>query len=333
MAVHRHHHDHDHRGGRRHAAAAGAPGPAAHHATHAAEVVSVDNERRVLWALVLTAGFMLAEIVGGLLSGSLALLADAGHMLTDTAALGLSWYAFRVGRRPATDRRSYGHDRLQVLAALINAGLLLGISAWIAFEAARRLLAPEPVLGGPMLVVASLGLVVNVAAFLVLGGGASENLNVRGAALHVLGDLAGSVAAMVAAGVILLTGWTPIDPLLSVLVVLLIVRGAWELIGRSWHVLMEGTPEGLDVARLRRELVEAVPGVVDVHHVHAWSLTPERPLVTLHAGIAAEADHDAVLHQVQLVLAERFELLHATVQLERDRCTDDERAAAGRQPC
>ena len=292
------------------------------------------NERRVFWAMLLTATFAVAEAVGGVLSGSLALLADAAHMLTDTAALGISYYAFRLSRRPATLRRSYGHARAQVLAALINGGALLVITVWIGIEAVRRLLDPVAVLGGPMLAVAMIGLAINAAAFLLLHGGDRRNLNVRGAALHVLGDLLGSLAAIAAAVVILLTGWTPIDPILSVLVALLILRSSWALVSHAWHVLMEGTPHGLDVPGLRRALVDAVPGVLDIHHVHAWSLTPDRSLLTLHASIGAGADPDAVLMQLQRQLAERFGIDHATIQVERDRCTDRSppRGALGSSP-
>lgn len=297
---HHHHHGHDH-----------------HHGA-----VEAGNERRVLWALLLTGGFMLAEVAGGLFAGSLALLADAGHMLTDTAALALAWYAFRVGRRPATAERSYGHGRIQVLAALINSGALVVIALWIGVEAARRLMAPAPVLGGPMLAVAALGLLVNIAAFLILHREGEADLNLRGAALHVMGDLLGSVGAIVAALVILWTGWAPIDPILSVLVALLILRGAWANLARAWHVLMEGTPEDLDVATMRGELARSVPGVLDIHHVHAWSILPGRPLVTLHAAIAEEADHDAVLHGLQHALADRYGVAHATIQIERNHCTD-----------
>lgn len=264
-------HSHDHRG-------ANDPGVAM---LQGARGAPAEGERRVFWALLITASFMVAEIVGGILSGSLALLADAGHMLTDAAALGLSWYAFRVSRRPTTVKHSYGHHRFQVLAALVNGATLIGIAVWIGIEAVQRLFAPVEILGGTMLVIALLGLAANIAAFAILHGGVRENLNVRGAALHVLGDLLGSVAAIVAAGVVLLTGWFPIDPILSTFVALLIVRSAWALISRSWHVLMEGAPEGLDVAQLRRALADSVPGLLDVHHVHLWSLTPERPLVTL----------------------------------------------------
>jgi cobalt-zinc-cadmium efflux system protein len=175
-------------------------------------------------------------------------------------------------------------------------------------------------MGGTMLVVAGLGLVVNIAAFLILHGGDRENLNMRGAALHVLGDLLGSVAAIVAAVVIMATGWTPIDPILSVLVGGLVVKSAWLLLSRSWHVLMEGTPVHIDVAALTAELVEDVPGVAGIHHVHVWMLTPEQPLVTLHATITEDADHDAVLHGLQAVLADEFGLKHATIQVERAAC-------------
>ncbi|MET4699209.1 cobalt-zinc-cadmium efflux system protein [Constrictibacter sp. MBR-5] len=292
------------------------------HGHHHHQHVHAGDERRVLLALALTGGFMVAEAVGGILSGSLALLADAGHMLADTAALGLAWYAFRIGRRRATPERSYGHHRFQILAALINGGTLLAIAAWIAVEAVRRLFAPVEVLGGTMLVIAVLGLLVNLAAFAILHGGSRENLNIRGAVLHVMGDLLGSIAAIVAAGVIMWTGWMPIDPILSVLVALLILRSAWVLVRQSWNVLMESAPEGLDVPALREALTKAVPGVLDVHHVHAWSLTPERPLLTMHATIAEDADHDAVLHRLQREVAERYGIEHATIQLERGRCTD-----------
>ena len=291
-----------------------------------------DSERRVRWALLLTAGFMAVEVVGGIVSGSLALIADAGHMLTDTAALTLAYVAFRISRRPATPNRSYGHARAQVLVALVNGGALFGITAWIAVEAITRLARPVEILGGTMLAVAVASLAVNVAAFLVLHGGDRESLNMRGAALHVLSDILGSAAAILAAVVILTTGWTAADPLLSLLVAALIARGAWKLVSEAWHVLMEGTPAGLDTAALRQALA-AVPGVADVHHVHAWSLVPGRTLLTLHAAIKPGADHDALLRRLQRVLAERFGIDHATIQVERGGCADrDAPQAASLRP-
>lgn len=275
------------------------------------------DARRVLVAFGLTASFMLAEVVGGVVSGSLALLADAGHMLTDAASLALALFAFRLARRPADAERTYGWHRVQVLAAFVNALALLVIVAWIGWEAVERLLAPQPVGGGMMLGVAVVGLAVNVASFAVLHGGDQRNVNLRGAALHVLGDLLGSVAAIVAALVILWTGWTPIDPILSLLVALLILRTTLPLLRRTAHILLEGTPEALDVAALR-DHVATVDGVVEVHHVHAWMLTPDRNLVTLHARILPGADDDTVLHRIHDELRERFDVGHATVQIERD---------------
>jgi cobalt-zinc-cadmium efflux system protein len=193
-------------------------------------------------ALVLTATFMVVEVIGGILSGSLALLADAGHMLTDTMALTLAAVAFGVSARPADSKRSYGYHRFQILAAFVNGLSLLLIVGWILIEAVRRLISPPDVMGKTMLIVASAGLLVNIVAFIILHGGDRENLNIRGAALHVAGDLLGSIAAIVAAIVIIFTAWMPIDPILSVVVALLILRSAWYLVKRSAHILLEGAP-------------------------------------------------------------------------------------------
>ncbi|CAO3442789.1 Cobalt/zinc/cadmium resistance protein CzcD [Azospirillum argentinense] len=312
-----HHHDHedhghDHGHGHDHHA---------HGHSHAA-TVTADSERRILLVLLMTASLMVVEVVGGVLSGSLALLADAGHMLTDAAALALAWLAFRLGRRPSDRRRSFGYHRLQVLAAFVNGLSLFLLSAWILWEAAQRLMEPQPVLGGTMMAVAVLGGLGNLAGLYILHRGDRENLNVRGAALHVLGDLLGSVAAVVAAGIILATGWTPIDPILSVLVALLILRGAWEVVRQSAHILVEGTPVGIDVDELRSALHEAVPAVTDIHHVHVWSLTAERPLLTMHAVVPPGTDRDAVLRDLVETLRGRFGIGHATVQVETGPCPD-----------
>jgi cobalt-zinc-cadmium efflux system protein len=293
-----------------------------HGHAHGADAAA-DNERRVFWTLVLTAGFMVAEVVGGIAAGSLALLADAGHMLTDTASLALAWVAFRIGRRPHDARRSYGYHRFQVLAAFVNGVALIAVVGWIAIEAVRRLLAPIEVLGGLMLVIAVLGLLANIAAFAILHGGDRENLNIRGAALHVLGDLLGSVAAIVAGAVIYTTGWTPIDPLLSVLVALLILRSAWLLVRKSAHILLEGTPDWLDIDELKTELVAAIPEIQDVHHVHAWMLTTERPLLTMHARVQGDADRDQTLRAIRRFLERDYGIGHATIQLEPAGCADE----------
>ena len=281
-----------------------------------------NNQKRVFWAMLLTGSFMLAEVIGGVIAGSLALLADAGHMLTDTAALALAWTAFRVGHWPHDARRTYGYHRFQVLAAFVNGLALVAIVGWIAIEAIRRLFDPVEVLGGLMLAIAALGLLVNLAAFAILRGGDRENLNLQGATLHVLGDLLGSIAAIVAALVIVSTGWMAIDPLLSLLVALLILRSAWLLLRRSAHILLEGAPDWLEVDDLRAAVTSAMPAIQDIHHVHAWMLTTERSLITLHAEVSPGADHQAVLRVIRKVLRERFGITHATIQIETAGCTD-----------
>lgn len=283
-----------------------------------------DNERRVLLALVLTASFMAVEVAGGLISGSLALLADAAHMLTDAAALALAWAAFRIARRPADARRSYGYHRGQVLAAFVNGAVLIIIVAAIAVEAVQRLMDPQPVAGWTMLAIAALGMLVNLGALFILHGGDHRNLNMRGAAVHVLGDLLGSAAAVVGALIILGTGWMPIDPMLSLVVGLLVLRSAWLVVRESGHILLEGTPAEIDPQTLRQTLLGDIPALHDVHHIHAWSLTAERPLITLHAQVNETADTQAVLKNIKQVLAVRFGIVHSTVQIERGHCGDDE---------
>jgi cobalt-zinc-cadmium efflux system protein len=291
-----------------------------HPGTHGA--ASRDDEKRIFRAMLLTGGFMAVEVAGGLASGSLALLADAGHMLTDAVALSFAWIAFRLARRPADARRSYGYHRFQILAAFVNGVVLMTIVAWIAFEALQRLREPVEVLGGLMLAVAGVGLAVNLLSFAILHGGNRENLNVRGALLHVASDLLGSLAAIIAAVVIIVTGWTPIDPLLSVLVALLIARSAWMLVRQSAHVLLEGTPAEIDVPRLKAELVAAVPEVDDVHHVHVWTLASGKLVMTLHAHVRDDANGEQVLRTVLSICRERFGVSHVTVQIEHGDCTD-----------
>jgi cobalt-zinc-cadmium efflux system protein len=289
---------------------------------HGHDHVAAGDASRLGVALAITVVFMAVEVAGGWLAGSLALIADAGHMLVDAAALALALLALRASRRPADAQRSYGHQRAQVVAALVNGLALLALGLWVVVEAVQRLFAPEIVDGRIMLLVAAVGGASNVVALLVLRGGDHGNLNMTGAWLHVMSDLAGSIAAMLAAGIIIATGWTPIDPILSILIALLFGHAAWTLIRQSNHVLMEGTPSGLDVADMRTALVAGVEGVVEVHHVHAWSLTPSQSLVTLHAEVADGADRDAVLRQIKLVLKQRFAIAHTTIQLEAAGCAD-----------
>jgi cobalt-zinc-cadmium efflux system protein len=280
------------------------------------------NERRLFWAGLLTAATMIAEAVGGILSGSLALVADAGHMLTDTAALALAWLAVRVATRPADWKRTYGFDRFQVLAAFSNGLALFFISVAISYEAVMRLYVPVPVMGGAMLAVATAGLVVNAATLAILRQGGGANLNVRAALLHVMSDLLGSGAAVVAALVILYTGWTPIDPLLSVLITLLILRSAWLITKDAGHILLEGAPSDVDIREVEKDLEATIPDVLSVHHVHAWSLTEERRLMTLHARVTQSAPPEEVAAAIKARLRECYGIVHATVEVEHRACAD-----------
>jgi len=277
-------------------------------------------DARLRWSLALTTTFMAVEVLAGLWSGSLALVADAGHMLTDSAALALALFAVIVSRRPADERRTYGYGRMRVLAAFINGLGLLVIAAWIVFEAAQRLRSPVTILAGPMLAVAAAGLVVNVVVYLILRGG--TDINTRGAVAHVLGDLLSSVAAIVAASIILATGWTPADPLLSIVVAALIARTGWHVTRESGHTLLEGTPPDFDAAKVERSLLDAIPEIQSVHHVHAWTVGADDSYVTLHVCAADSLGPDSAVARVQLHLAEHFGYRHVTVQVEYGACLD-----------
>jgi cobalt-zinc-cadmium efflux system protein len=279
--------------------------------------------RRVMVALVLTGTFMIVEVIGGILSGSLALLADAGHMLTDTMALALAAVAFQVSKRPADARLTYGYQRFQILAAFVNGLSLLLIVGWILYEAFERFMSPQPVLGGTMLLVAAAGFVVNIISFAVLHGGDKDNLNIRGAAVHVAGDLLGSLAAMVAAVVIIYTGWLPIDPILSVAVALLILKSAWSLLKRSAHVLLEGAPDWLDTDSMQSKLMEQVPEVASIHHVHVWGMTPQDLMLTMHVCVReTQANPTDIIRRTKAVLQSEYGIGHSTVELETDDCAD-----------
>jgi cobalt-zinc-cadmium efflux system protein len=282
------------------------------------------NERRVFWALIITAAFMLVEVAGGLISGSLALLADAGHMLTDAIALLFSWIAFRMARNPADDKRSYGYHRLQIVAAFVNGLTLVLVVGWIVIEAVRRIAEPVAIMGDTMLAVAVAGLFVNLAAFWIIHGGDKDNLNLASAAAHVMGDILGSAATIAAALVIIVFGWTLADPVLSLLVALLILKSCWSIIAKSMHILLEGTPDWLDVEELKSRLVAALPEVRDIHHVHAWSLTSERPMITLHASVTGDSGTGTgeTLIGIKRLLADDYGITHSTIQIECGDCTD-----------
>ena len=309
------HHEHDHGGTATHG----------HGHDHGpGHVHGATDKTRVLIAAALTGGFMVAEAVGGFLTGSLALVADAGHMLTDSLSLALAWYAFHLAERSATARLTYGFDRVKTLVAYTNGLAIFAIALWIVYEAWQRFLEPTPILGGPMLLVAIGGLVVNIAGFVVLHGGDRGSLNMRGAILHVLGDMLGSAGAIVAALVILATGWTPIDPILSVLVALLILSTAWSLMRDAAHVLLEGAPPQLDRDGIASDIVAHVANVREIHHIHVWSLDGSKTMATLHACLDDGADANVAVRDVKARLSSKFSITHATVEPEFGRCADAE---------
>ena len=263
------------------------------------------------FALALTAAFAIVEAAGGWWAGSLALLSDAGHMVTDVAALAIALIAQRLAQRPPSRRASYGYARAEVLAAFSNALLMLAVVAWIAVEAVRRLLSPAPVAGGVVILVALAGLAVNLLCAGLLSRG--KSLNNRAAFLHVLSDLAASFAAVVAGVVITATGWVPIDPLLSLLVGALILRSTWQLLKSSASVLMEGVPEHLSYDEIGSALTR-LPGVSAVHDLHVWHMTSERAALSAHLVIRDPNEWPGTLAAAQRLLAERFGIDHVTLQ-------------------
>ncbi|MEP6941889.1 MAG: cation diffusion facilitator family transporter [Betaproteobacteria bacterium] len=308
--MHPHHHSGAEAHGHRKADAAIAVRAHAH--SHTATSPDGAARRALVIALALTASFGVVEAVGGWIAGSLALLADAGHMFTDAAALGLALFAHWVARRPPSHRASYGYARAEVLAAFVNALALLGLVAFIVIEAVHRLLAPQPVAGTTVLVIGTAGLVVNLVSAWVLSR-AGGSLNVRGALLHVMSDVLGSLAAVIAGAVIVLAGWTPIDPLLSLVVSVLIVRSTWRLLAQSTGVLMEGVPAHLDYEEIGRALTR-VDGIAAVHDLHVWQVTSERAALSAHVLVREPAKWPQTLAAAQRVLAERFRIDHVTLQ-------------------
>ena len=290
---------------------------------------SADSRRRVAIAGLLTAAFMIAEIVGGVISGSLALLADAAHMLTDAGSLALAWIGYKLADRPADPQRSYGFARMKILAAFTNGILLVLLSLWIVWEAIHRLLEPVEVMGNVLMAVAVGGLIVNIIAFAILHGGSKEDLNLQGALWHVAGDLLGSVAAIGAAVIIMTTGWMAADPILSVLVALLVLFAGVRIARKSGHILLEGTPAGLDPAEIRADLA-GLEGVASVDHLHAWALTEQKPLITLEVTAADGADPDLLRRAVKDRLADRFHVSHATVEVV---CAGNDTALAPAGQC
>lgn len=313
--THAHPHAHPHA----HGAAVGVPFDHGAHVHHRdGEASDVSGALRA--ALIITSIFLVAEVVGGLVSNSLALLADAGHMFTDVGALAFSLFVAWLARQPATPKRTYGYLRFEILAALLNGAGLLAVSAAIIWEAVGRLRNPEPVETGVMLAVAVGGLVVNVIAARLLHGSASHSLNVRGAYLHVISDLLGSVAAIAAAILMRYFGWSLADPIASILMTALIVRGAWKLVRESVDILLESTPAHIEVGDVRQAL-EAVPGVESVHDLHVWTLTSGVVAMSAHALVLDASQNQRSLEAMTARAAE-LGIRHTTIQIENHALAD-----------
>ena len=306
---------HDHR-------AAGSHGHSHGH-SHGDRHAHADRSSRALrLALIVTATFFFAEVIGGLVSNSLALLADAGHMLTDVGALALSLFVAWFSRQAASPEKTYGYLRWEILAALLNGAALLVISVWICAEAVLRFRHPEPVAAGIMLGVAVAGLLVNVVAAVALHGSHKHNLNVRGAYLHVLGDLLASIATIAAALVIQFTGWVIADPITSIVSTVLIVRGAWSLVSDAIQVLLEAAPSHIAIAEVRRK-IEEVAHVESVHDLHVWTVTSGLVAMSAHAIVREPSHHQIVLERVHDAMRE-LGISHVTIQLERQEMYDRE---------
>lgn len=294
-------------------------------AAHNHALPSTGNERALWTALLLTTTFLVAEAVAGVVFNSLALIADAAHMFTDAAALAIALAAIRVGRRPADAKRSYGYHRFEILAAAFNALLLFGVAFYILFEAWQRFRSPAEVQSLPMLVVAVLGLVINLVSMRLLRGGSAESLNVKGAYLEVWSDMLGSLGVIVATIVIRLTGWSWVDAAAAAAIGLWVLPRTWLLLKESLNILLEGTPEGIDVDEVDRAM-RSVAGVESVHDLHVWALTSGKNSLTAHVVCAEGAEAGALIGRLQEVLADHFRVHHTTLQVERPAC---EHAADG----
>ncbi len=273
------------------------------------------DRRALALVFALTSTFVVAEVLGGLLTGSLALLADAGHMLSDALSLGIALFAVWLAGRPATPNRSFGYKRAEILAALFNGATLVAISIWIFVEAYGRFFEPPEILGGWMLAVAALGLVVNVAGVMILWRSGGESLNLQGALRHVLADVLGSVGAIAAALVILATGWWYADPIISVLIGLLVLGSSWRLVRDSIDILLEGTPPGIDAGEVGRSMA-GVPGVSEVHDLHVWTITSGFPALAAHVLVGRDEDCHARRRDLEEVLAREYGIEHTTLQVD-----------------
>jgi cobalt-zinc-cadmium efflux system protein len=281
---------------------------------------NIAHERPLWWALGLTATFLIAEVVGGLLTNSLALLSDAAHMGTDVIALAIALIAVRLSRRPPDAKRTYGYARMEAIGAMINGGLLFLVAGYVLWEAVQRFSEPPEVASIGMIVVASLGLVVNLISMRLLRAGSGENLNMKGAYLEVWADMLGSVGVLIGAAVIWFTGWTIVDPIVAVLIGLWVLPRTWVLLREASHVLMQGVPDGVDIDAVRAAL-QAEPYILDVHDLHVWALGSKEPILTAHLVAANNVETLALQARAAKMLHDRFGIDHTTLQMEEKSCS------------
>lgn len=283
----------------------------------------IKHEKPLWWAFGLTSTFLIAEVIGGLLTNSLALLSDAAHMGTDVIALAISLIAVRLSRKPPDAKRTYGYARMEAIGAMINGGLLFLVAGYILWEAVGRFRQPPDVASTGMLVIASIGLVINMISMRLLKAGSGTSLNVKGAYLEVWADMLGSVGVIIGAIVIKLTGWTLADPIIAVLIGLWVLPRTWTLLREAGQVLMQGVPTGLDMGEVRKMMLSH-PNVSTIHDLHAWALGSKEPILTAHVVLKGPAaDGESVRRTLSEALNERFGIEHATLQVEATACNDD----------
>lgn len=276
------------------------------------------NQRKVLIAAVITATYMLVEIIGGLWVNSIALIADGVHMLTDAMALAVAWWGYKMGQKPANERMTFGYQRFQILTAFVNGFTLLLIVGAIVVMAISRLLEPQEVMGKEMFIIALIGLLNNLVVFWILHTGDQNNMNMRGATLHFLGDTLGSVAVIVGAILIYFTGWMPIDPILSLLMATIIGIGAYRLVRESAHVLLEGVPAGYEIENIKADLEKKFSYLTSIHHIHLWAIAEDQVMMTLHAKTDLQHVNDYTLSEIKAYLLDVHKVHHVTLQLEME---------------
>ena len=291
------------------------------HSGHAHNHTAGASSRMLAMALGLTTAFLIAELIGSFVFNSLALLSDAAHMFTDSAALAIALAAVKIGQRPADDARTFGYRRFEILAAAFNALLLFAVAAYVLYEGIKRFLEPTEVQSTGMLVIAAIGLVINIIAMKLLSAGKEHSLNVKGAYLEVWADMLGSLGVIVGAGVIMLTDWQWVDPLVAIGIGLWVLPRTWILLKDTTQILLEGVPRGIDLAELRAA-ISASPGVAGVHDLHVWSLTSSDHSLSTHIELADGADFEIVRTAVAKLLQDNFKIEHATIQMEREPCED-----------